>query len=238
MKLNNFKILIFLFVLVSVFSLSKAQYVGPVVAMTGNVLDDVTHEPVNVWINVTDSAGKKVNSVRSQASDGGYYYLTGLRPGNKYQVEIKQRNYLRELVNIEIPNTDKYQEISRDFLVKPLQRDAHLKLPVPPFELNKTKLRVGTEEYLMDYVNLFLNNTSVKIEIQCFPDNATDKNANSKLTNDRAKALFDFFTGKGIDKSRISMKGSANVDTKFPPPNKKEAKGKRYIGPSYIVLID
>ncbi|MBM2814707.1 MAG: hypothetical protein HW421_1469 [Ignavibacteria bacterium] len=218
----------------------KSQLVGTVIALTGSVFNIVTRDPVTVYLLVLDSTMKKVNQTRSNAAENGLYYVTGLKPGNKYYIDIRQKNFLQERVEINVPLSDKYQEVSRDFLVKPREKDAKIKITVPPFELNKAKIRYGTEDMLMDYVNMMTSNPTLKIQIQCYPDNEDNKALNEKFTLERAKALSDFMTGKGIQTSRLAITGSATLDPdpKNQPPKKKAAKGKRYIGTTYFVISE
>lgn len=206
------------------------------ISVTGSVYNAVTQEPVSVFLIVLDENGKRANAARSNAAESGYYFLTGLRPGQKYTINIGQKEYFKEQFPIEIPNTDSYVEISRDFLIKPLEVGAKIPFRVPPFELNKSKLRVGADEILNNMANALLLNPDVKVEIQSFPDDADDKNANQQLTKERAQSVIDFFIEKGIDKSRLTFTGSANVDPKNPPPTEKRAKGKRYVGTTYVVV--
>ncbi len=215
---------------------AQQNLVNPVVAVTGSVFNAVTHEPVTVFLLVVDETGKKVSATRSNSAENGYYYIPSLKPGRKYYVTINQPEYCKEKFEIEIANTAKYQEISRDFLVTPMVMNAKIRLALTPFELNKSKLRVGAEEFLEDIKSTLTNNPQIKFEILCYPDNDADKERNRQLTDERSKTLLNFFTSKGIEATRISVIGSATSDPKDPPPTTKKAKGKRYIGPCYIVI--
>ena len=215
-----------------------AQALGPVVSLTGNIFNEVTKQPVTVFLMVLDQDGKRVTATRSNSAENGYYYITGLKPGKTYTISIKQKDYLNEQFVLSVANTDKYQEISKDFLVKPMEKNAYLKLSVPPFELNKSKLRFGSEFLLEDMAGTLKNNPNVKFDIVCFPDNSKDKKENLELTDERSKALMNYFVSQGIDVSRITTQGNADIDPKNPPPTKTAAKGKRYIGSSYIVVKD
>lgn len=216
----------------------EAQLVGAVVSLTGNVFNEVTKKPVTVFLMVMDEEGNRVNATRSNAADNGYYYIAGLKPGKKYTIHLKQKNYFKEEFDLEIANTDRYQEISKDFLVKPLQKDIEIKVPVPPFELNKTKLRFGAEFLLDDLAKTLSINTEVKFQITTYPDNNDNKAENKTLTDERAKSIKEYFINNGIDASRITIQGMNSTDPDNPPPTKKMAKGKRYIGTTYIKVTE
>ena len=212
--------------------------VRTVVALTGNVINEVTRAPIATFLVVNDENGKKVFATRSNAAENGYYYITGLLPGHKYSITINQTGYFKDRFDLDIPNTDMYQEISKDLLVKPMIKDTKIKIPVPPFELNKTKLRYGSDYMLKELSKTLINNPEVKFEVLCYPDNNDDKKENKKFTEDRCQSISDFLTQNGIDASRITIKGSSSTDPQNPPPVTKTAKGKRYIGTSYIVVVD
>lgn len=232
-----FSIIILLF-LIGINQKSNAQggLVNPVVAVTGSVTNAITHEPVTIFILVLDENGKKASATRSNASENGSYYIPSLKPGRKYFVTIDQPEYCKEKFEVDIANTTKYQEISRDFVVTPKAVGSQIPIPVPPFELNKAKLRVGAEDILGDLKSTLTNNPDIKFKILCYPDNEDDQAKNKELTEERAKTLKEYFVANGIDASRIDMAGSETTDPINPPPTTKRAKGKRYIGPSYIVI--
>ncbi|MCX7736391.1 MAG: OmpA family protein [Candidatus Kapabacteria bacterium] len=234
------KSLIYLTIVLFLFSInsSSAQFVGTVVALTGSVLNSVTREPVTAYLIVLDENGKRINATRSNSAENGYYYITSLKPGQKYYITISQPNYFKEKFEIEIANTDKYTEISKDFLITPIQKGIDLPLTISPFELNKSKLRFGSEYLLTDIISTLQNNPEIKVDIICFPDNNNDKNENQKLTEERAKSLRTFLIEKGISESRINIKSNSSTDPKNPPPVEKRAKGKRYIGSTYIRVSD
>ncbi len=238
MKINKKQIFILtvLFVFGFLSISSNAQMLTTVVALTGNIFDAVTKEPQTVFVIVKDENGNKVTATRSNAYENGYYYVTGLKPGNKYIITLKKAKYFLENYEIFIANSDKYEEISRDFLVKPLFVGAKIPFQVPPFELNKSKLRYGAEEFLSDITNTLVNNKEVNIEIHCYPDVAGSKSDNITLTTDRCKSLLNHFVSNGIDNTRLTIKAHDAVDPDNPPPTKTRAKGKRYIGTSYITV--
>ena len=217
---------------------TKAQLVEPVVSLTGSVFNQITKEPETVFLIVKNQDGKKVTAARSNSTENGYYYITGLKPGHTYTIELRQKNFMKEKHEIEIADTKKYAEISKDFLVKPMKKGAEIQIQVPPFELNKSKLRYGAEFLLEDLTNTLKYNPEVNFKIKCYPDKAGNEGQNLRLTTDRAKSLKEFFVEHGIDGSRITVEGSGTVDPDNPPPKEKQAKGKRYIGTSYIMIQD
>lgn len=233
MKLN--KLIIGLIIAIIAGSYSFAQ-VRAVVGVTGSMLNYVDKSPISVELQVFDNAGKKVNTTKSNAADNGYFYVTGLFPGNTYIFVVKDKNYLTERFEVSIPNSDKYVEISKDFLLKPNKPGTEIKFNVSPFESNKSKLRPGSSLILNEVLNTVKYNPNAKFKIVSYPD--TDKNANQNeaLTKSRAQALIDFFELNGVDASNFTIQQNKNSDPKNPPPSNLRAKGKKYIGSTYLVV--
>ena len=57
-----------------------------------------------------------------------------------------------------------------------------------------------------------------------------------KLTKERSSLLKDFFVKGGVSDDRIVTLSSADVDPLNPIPIRKGAKGKRYVGTTYIII--
>ncbi|MDX9790732.1 MAG: OmpA family protein [Candidatus Kapabacteria bacterium] len=231
-------LLITAFLLISAINYSNAQMIKAVVAVTGSIRDELNKEPLTVSIEVFDNTGKKVNSTKSNSYDEGYYFVTGLKPGNVYTFDLQSENHFSESLTISVPNSDKYLEISRDFNLKPLTKNAKIPLAVSPFEYNKSKLRFGSAVALERLASTLKNNPNVKFTILSYPDNDKDANENKELTRKRADALQDYFVIQGVEESRIQIRESAATDPDLPPPTEKRAKGKKYIGTTYIVIND
>jgi outer membrane protein OmpA-like peptidoglycan-associated protein len=235
MKLKHIVIAAVAFLLISN-DLQSQGFIKTVVSLTGNVFNQVTKQPETTALLVMKD-GKRITATRSRASENGYYYITGLKAGETYDIKLKKNGFMDQQFSIQVPNTDKYAEISKDFLIMPKEVGVKLPLSVPPFEYNKSKLRVGSEILLDDLQETLKLNPDVKVEIISFPDNNKDKAANEKLTKERAQSLKDFFATSGVSVERISIAPNQSTDPDNPPPTEKAAKGKRYIGKSYIKIV-
>lgn len=208
--------------------------ISQVVSVTGYVYDGLTREAVNdVKVTFLDANGKPNAST---THSGGYYLVTGLKPGKKYRIRIEKPNYFKMEHDFEAPNTDKYAEISRDFLVYPLREGARLPLAVNPFYPKKSKLRVGSDEIMQELTDLLAMNPNVRVEIVSYPDNDDSKRENTDLTMQRTSAIRDYLVNKGISEARIKTQPQSEIDPLNPLPVRKQAKGKQYIGKVYIVV--
>lgn len=232
--------IIFLFVIliftISTVDVSYSQ-MRTIVSVTGSVFNQITRDPIRVKYKVVNEKGKTITRGKTNASQNGYYFITGLKPGKKYKMLFEKNDgYFKSEYTIDIPNTNKYAEFSRDFLVPPKYQGLEIPQMVSTFEINKTKLRGGAGYFLNDVIELLKGNPTVKFTIVAYPDNNNDATVNNAVTKARCQALYDFFASNGITSDRISMDPHNSTDPKNPPPTKKRAKGKRYIGPIYYKI--
>jgi outer membrane protein OmpA-like peptidoglycan-associated protein len=75
------------------------------------------------------------------------------------------------------------------------------------FETNKSRILPESYQPLYDIIIELKLQPDLKVEIVGHTDKHGDAKANQKLSEDRAKAVADFFISKGIDPSRITTKG-------------------------------
>ncbi len=232
------RMMIVLFLLSCVFTVkSQAQdnsALEAVVSVTGYVYDGATREPVN-GVKVTfTKRGHNPNIATS--NKGGYYLVTSLEPGETYVVRVEKPGFFQDEFEYSVPNTNRYQEVSRDLLVQPLRKGATIPVYVHPFELNKSKLKVGASEFLDEVAHMLRLNPNVSIEISCYPDSDENESANMKMTNERCDAIRSYLTSKGVEAKRLSIRAFGETDPRNPKPIRKTPKGKRYIGSVYMTI--
>jgi len=90
-----------------------------------------------------------------------------------------------------------------------------------------TRKSIYIIEMLMEFLD---ENPTVKVEIQGHTDNIGDDNANLILSNNRAKAVYDYIITHGVSESRLRYHGygeSAPVETNATPEGR--AKNRRTI---------
>lgn len=216
----------------------KAQgFTNTVVSLNGKIISTNKEIPAKLKVTIMDKDGEKITSTNTLENNGEYtYFVTGLKPNTKYYVHLEGKGFFTKEVEYESPNTDKYLELSKDFVVEPMEIGTQILVKVVPFDKGKSKLRNGSDYIFEDYVSILQNNPRARFEIVAYPDNNIDKGYNLTLTDERAKSIKDYFISTGIKEFRISAKGNDLTDPKLPPPYEKAAKGKKYIGSLYLVV--
>jgi outer membrane protein OmpA-like peptidoglycan-associated protein len=75
------------------------------------------------------------------------------------------------------------------------------------FETGSAQLLPASEPELQKLLYTLKTNQSMIIEIRGYTDNVGDEAMNQRLSQDRAKAVYSWLTGKGMPVTRISYKG-------------------------------
>lgn len=215
-----------------VFSLNTvySQFTQTVVSLSGEVKNEIDSKPLQGWVIVTGQDGKVVNKSRCN----GKYFITGLKPGEVYNIEIDTKGFFANNFELAVPNTDKYSELSKDFAMKPMVEGSKIPLSVIPFDLKHTKIRNGADIFLDDFVSIMRSNPRASFAIEVYPETANNAN-NLEFTNKRAEELKAFFLDNKV-RSEIIINANDKIDINNPPPAGKQAKGKRYKGSIYLVV--
>lgn len=215
-----------------------SQFGGSVnVALSGTTLEIASRLPASVKIEALDPSGKRLTTAKSNSKDATFF-MAGLKAGQTLTIAVNDPKYLKTSFPFEIPNTNKYTEYSHDIMLFQKVKDNSVRMIVPVFEPGKSELRAGSDFLLDDYLDLFKKNTDVSFCIDVYPDNSSDKSQNKILTTARAEALKDYFVKNGINTAKISIMPYDVIDAKNPPPTRKVAKGKKYVGSVYLRLTD
>jgi len=215
--------------------MSAQSAIGTVVTLTGQMLNANTLAPVEANYALYDAAGKKVGqSNRSNPNDG--YLVTGLKPGESYSIHIEDPRFFIQEFKVDVPKTSKYAEISKDFVVRPMEVGKKLAVVPIPFDLKKTTIKVGTEDELDELAHMLVKNQGVNVEVLCYPDEEGTSESIGKLSAERSATIKAYLQKGGVNPQRITTRTANTTDPLNPPPIRKAAKGKRYVGPVYLVV--
>lgn len=215
---------IFLLLLLAIPSYS--QFTQTVVSLTG-IVKDVKNAPLQGWVIVTNQNGETINKTRCN----GKYFITGLKPGETYNIEVDAKGYFQNSFELNVPNTDKYNELSKDFEMKMMEAGAKLAFKVIPFDAKKSALRAGSDIFLDEYLKILRSNPRAKFTIEVYPETI----ANNTQAQNRASELKKYFEDHKV-RAEISVDAKSNFDPLNLPPAGKQAKGKRYKGSIYLVV--
>ncbi len=187
-----------------------------------------TKAPVEAFFELIDLETQQ--SVTNAYSNSAGEFLVTLTSNHNYLVNVSKPGFLFYSDNFSLKN--KVADYNKPYQLQiPLQPidTGIIELKNIFFDVNKWDLKAESKAELQKIIAFLKANPTLKIEFSGHTDNSGDKAFNKTLSNNRAKAIYDYVIEKGgIPASNLSYKGYGDTKPKAPndtPENK--AKNRR-----------
>lgn len=177
-----------------------------VVLIKGKVLNSKTKKPIEAnIIYETLSDGKNAGIAKSNPNTGEYTIT--LPVGKRYGYLANATGYASINENIDLTADTKYREYSQDLFLVPIEQGQSVRLNNIFFEFAKFELLPESIFELSRVARLLEENPEIKISIAGHTDNIGTASANQLLSENRAKAVYDYLKSQGITETRMKFKG-------------------------------
>ena len=171
----------------------------------GQVFDTKTKKGLPSAVELIDLTAKEPLS-KVQTDETGNYLIT-LPVGKDYAFNVNRKGYLFYSDNFSLTQSSPDSVYEKNIGLQPIEVNASVILNNIFFDVNKFDLKPASQIELDRLVQLLNENPSLKIEISGHTDNAGKPADNLALSNNRAKAVVTYLTGKGIAATRLVAKG-------------------------------
>lgn len=183
----------------------------PTVIVSGTVTSAKTNSPVGAYVMVEDlNTGELIAVNKSNSATGKY--LVVLPAGITYSVSANKEGYFFYSQKFDVPLTQRFEEITKDIALKPIEKGAKVVLNNIFFETGKSILSPQSKVELQRAIDLMRANPSMVIEVGGHTDNVGDDLLNMKLSHDRAKSVRDYLVNGGIESVRVQAKGYGELN--------------------------
>lgn len=183
----------------------------PTIVVTGIVTNLKDGKNVGAYILVEDlNTGELIAANKSNAATG--QYLVVLPAGRTYSVSANKEGYFFYSQRFEVPKTTRFQEITKDIQLKPIEKGAKVVLNNIFFETGKATLTPQSRLELEKAMELLRVNPSMVIEVGGHTDNVGDDNLNMKLSHDRARSVREYLVNGGVLPERVQAKGYGELN--------------------------
>jgi len=187
-----------------------------------------TKVPVEASFELIDLETQQ--SVTSAYSNSAGEFLVTLTSNHNYLVNVSKPGFLFYSDNFSLK--DKVADYNKPYKLQiPLQPidTGIIELKNIFFDVNKWDLKAESKAELQKIITFLKANPTLKVEFSGHTDNSGDKAFNKTLSNNRAKAIYDYVIEKGnLPATNLSYKGYGDTKPKAPndtPENK--AKNRR-----------
>lgn len=148
---------------------------------------------------------------------------------------LAQETVLEEGASVEKFSVEAIQEVLTKKIGEDVETPA-LILDNVLFETGSANLKVSSRTELNELAKVLTANESIKIQVNGHTDNVGDAVKNKSLSEERAKAVYDYLIASGIDEIRLSYKGFG--DTRPIATNDTDSGKKRNRRTDFIILQD
>ncbi len=202
----------------------------PIVIVKGKLIDAKTGKPIGARIIYEDlTTGKEVGIAHTNPETGEYeIHLPG---GKNYGFRAEAEGHISENQNLDLREFKKDGVVSnKDIMLAPIELatiepDATIVLNNIFFDFNKAVLKSESFPELNRIIDLMNQKSTMQVELAGHADATGPENYNLILSEQRAKAVGKYLTGKGIAKERIAVVfhgESKPIDTNATPEGRKK----------------
>jgi len=171
----------------------------------GNISDKKTNKKLPSTVElINNSTGESLMKV--QTDETGEYFIT-LPTGKDYTFSVNRKGYLFYNELYELSNKQADSVYKKDIKLQPIELNATLTFRNIQFATNSFQLPTDASIELNKLLQVLIENPSLQVEISGHTDNIGKQIDNSKLSENRAKAIVEWLISKGVDVKRMSFKG-------------------------------
>jgi outer membrane protein OmpA-like peptidoglycan-associated protein len=198
------------------FPLYKEAQPVKVTYFKGIVFDKTTKKRLEAKFELVDlTTGTLLTESRSDKVTGEF--LVALPTNKDYAVNVSKSGYLfySDHFGLTGENT-KSKPFIKDIPLQRIMVGETVVLKNIFFDTDKYELKPESKAELGKLISLLQSNYKLRIEISGHTDNAGTPAYNLTLSQNRAKAVYDYLAGQGISPDRLSYKGygmSKPIDT-------------------------
>ncbi len=186
--------------------LPKELQPDPVVVISGKVLSAKTNEPVEASILYEVlPEGKAVGETKANPATGEYSVI--LPYGKNYGFFATLEGYIAVEENIDLSAVYEHREMERNIIMYPIEVGQAIKLNNVFFKQGLAQLLPDSYPELDRLVSVLKEKSTMEIEVQGHTDNQGDQRLNVVLSEQRADVVKKYLITKGVNASRITVKG-------------------------------
>lgn len=164
---------------------------------------------------LTDARLEVKNTRTEEISEGivdaetGHYAVAVTTNDNKddYLMVVKKENYSFSSTLIE-PTKETFEKpVEVNFEVKPIEAGKSVEINDIYYATASYQINQKSYAVLKEFAEFLKSNPTVKVEIRGHTDNVGSAQTNITLSNQRAKAVYDYLISKGVSQDKITYKG-------------------------------
>ncbi|MBI5218981.1 MAG: PD40 domain-containing protein [Bacteroidia bacterium] len=193
------------------FELYKEARPIPVTYVKGKVFDAATKAGIEAKFELIDLETTDIE-MEAVSNSGTGEFLVSLPTNRNYALNVSKKGYLFYSENFSLKNrANSSKPYQIDIPLQAIKVGDKIILNNIFFETNSYVLKNESKVELNKIIGFMKENNTVKIELSGHTDNTGSKDLNKKLSENRAKAVYDYLVNNSISSGRLRFKGYADM---------------------------
>lgn len=187
------------------FDLYDAARPERVLFIKGTVKSESSSEPLKAHIELKNIETKKISEIPMDTLTGNY---VAVAPFNSdYIMTVKKADHVYESKYISKVDSVFKIPAKVDVEMKPIELNKSYRINDIYFHFNSYDLTAESKEVLGQLLDFLNENSAISIQVQGHTDNIGNDAGNLKLSDNRAKSVYDYLIEQGISETRLTYKG-------------------------------
>ncbi|MBV6645041.1 MAG: PD40 domain-containing protein [Cyclobacteriaceae bacterium] len=173
--------------------------------VTGRIRDKITNRPLEASLQLYDLNSNQVKYATESDPISGVYFFA-LTQGLDYGAYVKKDGYLFEDFHFSVGESSALSPDTVNILLTPVRTGEKVVLENIYFEFDSYHLSSRSFSEL-EIVKEFLQENDLIVEVSGHTDDRGSATYNNTLSFNRAKAVYDYLMGAGVDDKKLRYKG-------------------------------
>lgn len=187
------------------FELYKEAQPEKVLFIRGTVTSEAIAEPVKARIELKNLETKKISEIPLDTTTGNYVVIAPFN--DDYIMTVKKEGYVYETRYISRIDSTFKTPARIDVEIEPIELNKSYRINDIYFDFNKSDLTHESKAVLDQLIEFLDENPKIQIQIQGHTDNIGNDADNLRLSDNRARSVYNYLADKGIKSTRLTFKG-------------------------------
>ncbi|HOL74781.1 MAG TPA: OmpA family protein, partial [Bacteroidales bacterium] len=186
------------------FSLYNEAKPEEVILVKGNLKSDDTTKPIKATVQIKSMESKRITFIPVD-EDGDY--VASLLKNEDYLLTIKGEDIVYQSTYVAAKDSITAPVIKLEMEVQPIEVGMHYRLHNIYFAFNSADILSSSQKVLDEFIVFLNDHPTMTISIEGHTDNVGSDEFNLILSENRAKAVYNYLVNNGIDANRLQYKG-------------------------------
>lgn len=175
-----------------------------VILVKGNLKSDDTTKPIKATVQIKSMESKRITFIPVD-EDGDY--VASLLKNEDYLLTIKGEDIVYQSTYVAAKDSITAPVIKLEMEVQPIEVGKHYRLHNIYFAFNSADILANSQKVLDEFIVFLNDHPTLQIGIEGHTDNVGSDEFNLILSENRAKAVYNYLVNNGIDANRLQYKG-------------------------------